>query len=138
MFVLNVHLTERCRIAGVDTTRSVIAVFMLCMVHFPDVQRKAQESVDRITGGKRLPEFNDRDNMPYIDALRKECARFHPTVPFGIMYCILHRNWILTVSIGLPHQNSKDDVIDGYLIPKDSVVMTNIWFVSCILQTGSS
>lgn len=45
------------------------------MTLFPDVQKKAQAEVDRVTGGNRLPEFEDREQMPYVNALLKEVLR---------------------------------------------------------------
>ncbi len=36
------------------------------MIRFPNVQKKAQEEVDRATGGKRLPEYDDQESLPYI------------------------------------------------------------------------
>lgn len=39
------------------------------MTLFPEVLQKAQDEVDRVVGRDRLPEFSDRDNLPYITAL---------------------------------------------------------------------
>lgn len=39
------------------------------MTLFPEVQKKAQEELDRVIGPDRLPEFKDRDQLPYINAL---------------------------------------------------------------------
>ena len=47
----------------------------------PDVQRKAQAELDRVVGNDRLPNFNDRERLPYIDALVKETLRWNPVVP---------------------------------------------------------
>jgi len=49
---------------------------MLC---FPDVQKKAQEELDRVLGG-RLPELSDEKNLPYITALVKELLRYYSSV----------------------------------------------------------
>ena len=48
---------------------------MLVMLMHPEVQRKAQEELDRVVGRDRLPEFEDRDSLPYLDALTKEVLR---------------------------------------------------------------
>lgn len=45
------------------------------MVLYPEVQSKAQAELDKVVGDKRLPVFNDRDSLPYIDALVKEVLR---------------------------------------------------------------
>lgn len=51
------------------------------MLYFPDVQKKAQEELDRVLGG-RLPEFQDERNLPYLSAVVKE-----------VMRCALHE-WL--------------------------------------------
>ncbi|KAI0854591.1 cytochrome P450 [Xylaria cubensis] len=96
--------------AGADTTVSAIACFFLAMVLYPEVQKRAQEEIDRIIGNDRLPTTADRDSLPYINAVVKETLRWHPVAPMG-----------------LPHESTEDDMCDGYLIPKGSMVFANIW-----------
>ena len=50
--------------------------FMLAMVMYPETQRKAQEEIDAVVGTDRLPTFDDRLNLPYIDCIMKEVHRF--------------------------------------------------------------
>ncbi|KAH8696732.1 putative cytochrome P450 oxidoreductase OrdA-like protein [Talaromyces proteolyticus] len=97
--------------AGADTTVSSLACFFLAMTKFPEVQRKAQEELDRVVGTTRLPLIGDRANLPYIDAIVKEILRWHPVAPMG-----------------LPHMTTEDDVCEGYFIPKGSYIMPNVWF----------
>ncbi|TFY72458.1 hypothetical protein EVG20_g545 [Dentipellis fragilis] len=95
---------------GADTTVSTIYSFYLAMTLHPEIQKKAQAEIDAVVGPDRLPNFSDRANLPYVDAIVKEIARWHPVAP-----------------IGLPHRLMEDDVQDGYLIPKGSIVIANIW-----------
>jgi cytochrome P450 len=53
------------------------------MVLYPDVQRKAQEEIDRVVGPDRLPDHNDRESLPYIEAVVKETMRWQPITPLG-------------------------------------------------------
>lgn len=53
------------------------------MTLFPDVQRRAHEEIDRVVGSKRLPEFSDQENLPYITAIVKEILRWAPPFPLG-------------------------------------------------------
>ena len=76
----------------------------------PDVQRKAQKELDAVLGGSRLPEFDDRSQLPYVAALCKELLRWHPVTPTAF-----------------PHAAAKDDVIEGYFIPKGTLVLGNAW-----------
>ena len=40
-----------------------------------DVAKKAQEEIDALVGTDRLPTFDDRSNLPYIDCIMKEVHR---------------------------------------------------------------
>jgi cytochrome P450 len=80
------------------------------MTLYPEVQRKAQEEIDRVLGAGRLPKMTDRANLPYIEAVVKETLRWHPVAPMGI-----------------PHMSIDDDMYEGYHIPKGSLIMPNIW-----------
>lgn len=82
------------------------------MAKFPEVQLKAQRELDTVIGRHQLPSFKDRENLPYINALVKEVLRWHPVVPMNVA-----------------HASSQDDVCEGYLIPKGSSILANIWCV---------
>ncbi|KAL9563850.1 hypothetical protein ACKAV7_012022 [Fusarium commune] len=71
---------------GADTTVSSIRGFVLAMLLFPEVQRKAQQEIDSVIGTERLPQFEDRDNLPYVDALIKETLRWIPVTPMGVVH----------------------------------------------------
>lgn len=74
-------------------TPSSISSFILAMTLYPDVQAKAQEEVDRVTGSIRLPTFSDRANMPYVNALVKEILRWNPAVPLGELIVTFHGHY---------------------------------------------
>ncbi|KAF9645118.1 cytochrome P450 [Thelephora ganbajun] len=96
--------------AGADTTVSAIYTFFLAMTLYPEAQKKAQEEIFRVVGEDRLPTFADRDSLPYVGALVKEVLRWNPVGP-----------------LALPHRVTSDDVYEGYYIPKDSLVLVNVW-----------
>lgn len=81
------------------------------MALYPEVLQKAQKEIDSVVGTNRLPNFDDRENLPYVEALIKEVLRWHPVVPMG-----------------LPHSSTADDTCEGYLIPKGAVILPNIWY----------
>ena len=64
-------------------TVAALHVFFLAMTLYPEVQRKAQEELDSVVGSDRLPTMEDRDALPYIDAVVKETFRWFPVVPMG-------------------------------------------------------
>ena len=45
------------------------------MLH-PEAQSKAQEEIDRVIGLERLPDFNDRDALPFVECAIKETQRY--------------------------------------------------------------
>ncbi|KAJ3562159.1 hypothetical protein NP233_g9752 [Leucocoprinus birnbaumii] len=95
-------------VAGAETTSSTLTIFILALLLHPECQIKAQEEIDRVIGPDRLPEFSDRDSLPYIECLLQETHRWHPTVPLGV-----------------PHYTMEDDIYDGMFIPKGSIVIAN-------------
>ncbi|KZT19016.1 cytochrome P450, partial [Neolentinus lepideus HHB14362 ss-1] len=95
---------------GADTTVSSIHSFFLAMMLYPEVQKKAQAEIDAIVGPDKLPSFADRDQLPYIEALVSEVLRWNPVAPLGV-----------------PHRLRQGDISEGYLIPKDALIIPNIW-----------
>jgi hypothetical protein len=70
-------------LAGSDTTvAAVTTYFMAALVH-PDTQMRAQEELDRVVGRRRLPEFSDKADLPYLNAFMQECLRWLPVLPTG-------------------------------------------------------
>jgi hypothetical protein len=51
------------------------------MTMYPDVLRKAQEAIDSVVGSpesanSRLPDFEDRESIPYMEAFLKQLYRY--------------------------------------------------------------
>jgi cytochrome P450 len=64
-------------------TVSTLQVFFLAMRMYPEAQQKAQAQIDEVVGNKRLPEFSDIQNLPYIQAIVLELFRWQPITPLG-------------------------------------------------------
>jgi hypothetical protein len=60
--------------------------FFLAIVLFPEVQRRAQAELDIAIGRDRLPTFDDRPRLPYIDAMCKELKRWQMVTPTGTIW----------------------------------------------------
>lgn len=45
------------------------------MTMYPDVFRKAQAEIDRVIGPDRLPDFDDRESLPYLECIIREVYR---------------------------------------------------------------
>lgn len=80
------------------------------MTLYPDVQLKAQAELDAVLGSGHLPTSSDRPRLPYINAIVKEVLRWGSTVPAGVA-----------------HRLRVDDIHAGYFIPKDAIIVPNIW-----------
>ena len=91
--------------------------FALAMVLYPEVQRRAQAEIDSVVGEDRLPTFEDRSSLPYVESVLRETFRWHPILPNGILPCRVISPSLKTL-IGVPHATLTDDIFDGYFIPK--------------------
>ena len=60
------------------------------MALYPEVQKKAQAEIDAVVGSNRLPDFNDRPSLPYINAVVKESSRWNLAAPLGRSFVIHH------------------------------------------------
>lgn len=64
--------------AGSDTTSDGINSWIMSMVKHPDVVKKAHEELDRVVGRDRLPTFDDKRDLVYIQAIVQEIQRWKP------------------------------------------------------------
>ena len=84
--------------------------FFLAMASYPDVQLRAQAELDAVVGTGRLPEYDDQEALPYVNALVKELLRWRSVVPLAV-----------------PHRVLEEDEYRGWRIPKGAIVIPNIW-----------
>ncbi|XP_060110157.1 cytochrome P450 2J6-like isoform X1 [Heteronotia binoei] len=101
-------------IAGSETTSSTLLWALLYMMVFPEVQEKCQAELDAVLGKNPCIKYEDRDRLPYTNAVIHEIQRFANVVPLGV-----------------PHAPIKDVELSGYTIPKDTQVITNLISVHC-------
>ncbi|KAJ8695851.1 hypothetical protein PTI98_005769 [Pleurotus ostreatus] len=104
-------LTATAFAGGIHTVESPLKSFFLAMVLYPEAQRRGKAEIDRVIGPGRLPTFQDQASLPYINAMCKEILRWHPSVPLGVAHSLL-----------------AEDEYEGYYIPKDTTVLSNIWY----------
>lgn len=95
---------------SIDTSLTFLTLFILAMVQNPHVLAQAQAEIDNVTGGRRLPTFEDRERLRYCDAVFAETLR-----------------WGVPVPLSLPHRLKEDNVYEGMFIPKGSLIFGNIW-----------
>ncbi|ORY96170.1 cytochrome P450 [Syncephalastrum racemosum] len=95
---------------GTDTTAVTLTWQIAILCHHPDVQAKIRAEVDAfLIKHRRYPTFRERDQFPYLLSVHKECLRLRPTGPFG-----------------LTHLAKEDFTCRDYLIPKGTVLVSNM------------
>lgn len=83
------------------------------MLHYPDVQKKAQAELDAVVGQDRMPEYEDKENLLYIQAIIKETLR--SVILWFIVkdYSEVSRWRPVAILGGSPHAVTADDVYNG-------------------------
>ncbi|KAG6812878.1 hypothetical protein H0H92_015806 [Tricholoma furcatifolium] len=89
-------------------TASALHTFILACICHPDWLSDARNSIDEVVGEERMPSFQDRASLPYVDAL-------------------------VRARIGIPHQTTESDVIEyngeKYSIPEGSIIFAVQWAI---------
>ncbi|KAB5593902.1 Fumitremorgin C synthase [Ceratobasidium theobromae] len=113
---------------GADTTVSAVETFFLAMALYPDVQRRAQEEIDRVCIGhagitRRLPTLDDRPALPYTWAVYQECLRWGVVTP--CQYHVARDEDVYD----LGSRGRKGSAYNQVRIPKDTLVIVNTWSI---------
>ncbi|KAH8662040.1 cytochrome p450 monooxygenase [Xylariales sp. PMI_506] len=98
-------------IAGGNSTWGTILANMLFLTKYPEIQKKVQAEIDALLNAgetPRLPTFEDRDQLRYLNNFMMETFRCLPLNPLVI-----------------PHKSLKDDVYEGMFIPAGTTVFAN-------------
>ncbi|XP_022539492.2 cytochrome P450 2D3-like isoform X2 [Astyanax mexicanus] len=98
--------------AGTDTTSNTLLTAFLYLITHPDIQEGCQQEIDEVLEGKAHVSFEDRQKMPYVQAVMHESQRFGSTVPLSV-----------------PHCTTRDTELMGYSIPKGTVIYPNLYSV---------
>ncbi|KAL4939321.1 hypothetical protein BDV06DRAFT_214393 [Aspergillus oleicola] len=88
--------------AGLDTSTVALDWFI-----------KAQDLLHEVVGKDRIPQFEDRPKLAYIDAIASETLRWRPVVVSGV-----------------PHYTKTEDEYMGYRIPANSTVLPNAFAIT--------
>uniref|UniRef100_UPI0037E89760 cytochrome P450 2J4-like n=1 Tax=Semicossyphus pulcher TaxID=241346 RepID=UPI0037E89760 len=95
--------------AGTETTTTTLHWGLLYMIYYPQIQEKVQAEIDTTVGSSRVPSLNDRENMPYTNAVIHEIQRMADIVPLNLF-----------------HMAAKDTTLDKYIIPKGTIIMPTL------------
>jgi cytochrome P450 len=73
--------------AGTDTISITLAWNFAIMCSYPDVQKRVSQEIDEfIQTHGRLPQFEERKELPLCISTIKECMRFKPILGFGLAH----------------------------------------------------
>ncbi|KAI0800105.1 cytochrome P450 [Fomes fomentarius] len=93
-----------------SSTLSTLQTFYLAMASYPEVQARAQDELDAVIGPHRLPTHDDSPDLPYVNAVIKECLRWRPVVPLNVV-----------------HLSVAEDEYQGYRIPAKTAIVNSPW-----------
>ncbi|CAI9599385.1 unnamed protein product [Staurois parvus] len=79
-----VNSTLQIFYAGMETTASTLTYILLIFIKNPDVLGKVCKEIERIIGRERNPKMQDRNQMPFTDAVIHEMQRFIDLLPLGV------------------------------------------------------
>ncbi|XP_068579770.1 cytochrome P450 2D15-like [Cebidichthys violaceus] len=102
-YILDLHF------AGTDTTANTLLVAFLYLMNYPQIQERCQQEIDNVLGGKDEASFEDRHQMPYVQAVIHEVGRMADTVPLSVFHC-----------------TTKDTELMGYSIPRGTMIIPNL------------
>ncbi|XP_074533772.1 cytochrome P450 2F2-like [Halichoeres trimaculatus] len=95
--------------AGTDTTSNTLLTGFLYLSTHPHIQERCQQEIDSVLGAKDRASFEDRHNMPFMQAVIHEVQRLANTVPLSVF-----------------HATTKDTELMGYSIPKGTMIIPNL------------
>ncbi|XP_020834964.1 cytochrome P450 2F2-like isoform X2 [Phascolarctos cinereus] len=101
-----VMTTHNLFFGGTETTSTTIHYGLLILLKYPNVTEKIQEEIDTVVGRDRLPCLQDRDNLPYTNAVIHEIQRFISVLPMG-----------------LPHILTQDTHFRGHFLLKGTTIL---------------
>ncbi|XP_063824528.1 probable cytochrome P450 304a1 [Ostrinia nubilalis] len=110
-----VNLVDQLALTCADYTlpaasavEAVLAILVERLLLQPEIQDHIHEEIDRVVGRGRLPNLDDRKDMPYTEACIRETMRLDTLVPLGVA-----------------HRAVVDTKFHGYDIPEDTMVTAN-------------
>lgn len=112
-----VNSTLQIFFAGVDTISTTLTYALLLLMKYPDVLATVHKEIDKVIGRDRCPKIQDRNQMPFTDAVIHEVQRYIDLIPMGA-----------------PRKTTKDITYRGYSIPMN----TNVFpMLSSVLKDPS-
>lgn len=97
---------------GMETSPRQLLWLFIAALHQPSFMARAHTLLDEVVGRNRLPQFSDRAELAYIDAIAHEVFRWRPISPGAI-----------------PRRADCEDEFNGVKISKGVTIMANAWAI---------
>ncbi|KAF3438836.1 hypothetical protein FNV43_RR17111 [Rhamnella rubrinervis] len=99
-------------VAGTDTSSVTLEWALSNLLNHPHILKKARLELDEHVGQQNLVDEPDLSKLPYLKNIISETLRLYPAAPML-----------------LPHYSSDDCKVDGYDVPRDTIVLVNAWAI---------
>uniref|UniRef100_A0A673VF99 Uncharacterized protein n=1 Tax=Suricata suricatta TaxID=37032 RepID=A0A673VF99_SURSU len=101
-----VMTTRNLFFGGTETTSTTLRFGLLILLKYPEVAAKVQAELDAVVGRTHPPRLEDRECLPYTNAVLHEIQRFISVLP-----------------LGLPRALTRDAHLRGYFLPKGTFMV---------------
>nr|QNS30015.1 cytochrome P450 [Nothapodytes nimmoniana] len=98
--------------AGTDSTAETMEWAMSLLLNHPEKLKMARDEINEQVKEDRLLEESDLPKLPYLRCIVNEALRLFPVAP-----------------LLLPHLSSDDCVVDGFLVPRGTVLLVNAYAI---------
>ncbi|XP_060072856.1 steroid 17-alpha-hydroxylase/17,20 lyase-like [Ylistrum balloti] len=106
------HIVYELFGGGIESTTMTILWFIIYMIRNPEWQKRIYDEIHSVTDSDTLPRPFDRSRYPVLEATIKETLRMASVLP-----------------VGFPHRTMEDTKLSGLYVPKDTMVLMNIWAI---------
>ncbi|CAO1420739.1 unnamed protein product [Diamesa serratosioi] len=94
---------------SISAIETQISFLFKHLVYRTDIVETIQKEIDNVVGSGRLPELDDRINLPFTEATLREIMRYETLVPSSV-----------------PHRALVNTQLNGYDIPKDTIMLAGL------------
>jgi cytochrome P450 family 2 subfamily U polypeptide 1 len=105
-------LITNLMLAGIDTSAQTVTWLLLVLANRPEIQRNIHQEMDRVIGPNSVPTVEDRERLPYLNAVVLENMRYRTVGP-----------------LALPHKAAAACEVGGYTIPEGAQVLGNLYSI---------